>query len=625
MCDQACSLSTCINPYVPSSEFDGAYARQVAPDNRTKTHLRCVAVLDQPPGAQYQNVRTPPTGFIGRLNRLQERLMRKVRPEIEVSSYVRGARVAIDYLLDAFLEYTRSITFSFVVSDVRHKDFEQWAVTRRDSARRTVELFPATRLGRGFQECAPDIWLNLHGDMDFALRVRDQLSDRMYPTVTVQHGLSAHFLLYSRYLRALLTPSYACDSIICTTNACRRAVANLLQDIARAFCDQTGIKPEFRGRLDTIPLCVDTDSLLPHDKSLLRKQLGIPQDAVVLMYIGYLSQAKADLSPLLTVFKQLVNDNHSSNLRLIVVGTGPEAYAKALQTVVEELKLTKVVAFYREVTDATKTQLLASADIFVAPCESMQESFGLTPVEAMSCGVPQVVADWSGYRETVINGQTGFLIPTCWGRCDTDLRFTGDLLGWHYDHIVQGQSIAFDMKIMYERLNALIRSPELRIVMSKHSRARATTEFSYLAITRRYEALWAELLDAARSERLGPKRRHFDQPRYFDHFGHFATSELTDDCLIRQSEAGLLPIKTVVEMANAECPGVGMFDERLSNRLTQILSNSGRSGVLTVGEITALAADDWRSPEIIRRHILFLLKHGKAVLQQTGVVTTNSC
>src|SRR5258708_11547844 len=41
-------------------------------------------------------------------------------------------------------------------------------------------------------------------------------------------------------------------------------------------------------------------------------------------------------------------------------------------------------------------------------------------IEAMAAGVPQVVSDWSGYRDIVVHGETGFRVQTYWASCDDD-------------------------------------------------------------------------------------------------------------------------------------------------------------------------------------------------------------
>lgn len=47
----------------------------------------------------------------------------------------------------------------------------------------------------------------------------------------------------------------------------------------------------------------------------------------------------------------------------------------------------------------------------IVVCLAHNEPFGLTPLEAMSCGVPVIAVNEGGYRETVIDGKTGYLIP----------------------------------------------------------------------------------------------------------------------------------------------------------------------------------------------------------------------
>src|SRR6202012_1560045 len=56
--------------------------------------------------------------------------------------------------------------------------------------------------------------------------------------------------------------------------------------------------------------------------------------------------------------------------------------------------------------------LWAAGDIFASLSDNIQESFGLTPIEAMACGLPAVISDWNGYRGSVRDGLDGFLIPT---------------------------------------------------------------------------------------------------------------------------------------------------------------------------------------------------------------------
>ncbi len=43
-------------------------------------------------------------------------------------------------------------------------------------------------------------------------------------------------------------------------------------------------------------------------------------------------------------------------------------------------------------------------------CPSRLETFGLVPLESMSCGVPVIATNVSGHRETVLNNRTGYLV-----------------------------------------------------------------------------------------------------------------------------------------------------------------------------------------------------------------------
>lgn len=92
--------------------------------------------------------------------------------------------------------------------------------------------------------------------------------------------------------------------------------------------------------------------------------------------------------------------------RLVIVGdrggTGPELEAQAARLGVE-LDARHSVPFDELV------ELLQHATVTV--CAQIREPFGLVPLESMACARPVVAVDEGGLRESVRDGQTGFLVP----------------------------------------------------------------------------------------------------------------------------------------------------------------------------------------------------------------------
>jgi glycosyltransferase involved in cell wall biosynthesis len=95
-----------------------------------------------------------------------------------------------------------------------------------------------------------------------------------------------------------------------------------------------------------------------------------------------------------------------SNARLLIVGDGPEK--PSIVRLVEKLDLVGCVRFLGVVTTGELVGILNQAHLFLNA--SPKEGWGLTVVEANACGVPVVASNRPGLRDSVRNGETGYLV-----------------------------------------------------------------------------------------------------------------------------------------------------------------------------------------------------------------------
>ena len=153
------------------------------------------------------------------------------------------------------------------------------------------------------------------------------------------------------------------------------------------------------------------------------------------------------------------------------------------------------------------------ADVFFTLSDNLQETFGLTPIEAMAAGLPSVVSDWNGYRDTVVEGETGFRIPTLMpapgdGR-DLAERFRSGEDYFSMFHARACMATACDVDRAAVCLEALALDPDLRSRMGAAARRRARTVYDWRLIVGAYKDLWAEL---AEIRTASPIRHPFQSP-----------------------------------------------------------------------------------------------------------------
>jgi len=145
--------------------------------------------------------------------------------------------------------------------------------------------------------------------------------------------------------------------------------------------------------------------------------------------------------------------------KLVLIGDGPER--SDAEKLTRELGLNEHVKFLGKQT--VIVDLLSAADVFLLPSQS--ESFGLSALEAMSCGVPVVASNIGGIPEVVIHGESGYVAE----------------LG--------------DITRMAKYVKELLTNEKKWNLFSKNSRNIAEEKFNYKKIIPQYEKMYEELLN----------------------------------------------------------------------------------------------------------------------------------
>ena len=165
-----------------------------------------------------------------------------------------------------------------------------------------------------------------------------------------------------------------------------------------------------------IPNFVDTERFTPDGDTTFRARLAEPGEKLIVHASNFRPVKR--VPDVIRVFAQIHREIPS---RLVLVGDGPELPRAA--ELAAELDVRSQVVFTGQ--QAALETLLKVSDLFLLPSEF--ESFGLSALEALSCGVPVISTDTGGTAEVVEKGVTGFLAEV--GDTDGMADFAISLLG----------------------------------------------------------------------------------------------------------------------------------------------------------------------------------------------------
>ncbi len=136
--------------------------------------------------------------------------------------------------------------------------------------------------------------------------------------------------------------------------------------------------------------------------SSIREEFNIGKDTVLLGFIGRIEKRKGT-EYLISAMKDV------AHVKLILVGKGEEGYLKRIKRLCEESGVSNriIYAGYR----MNIPSILKEIDIIVFPTIS-GEGFSRVILEAMAAAKPVIATDDAGNKEAVINGITGYIVPT---------------------------------------------------------------------------------------------------------------------------------------------------------------------------------------------------------------------
>lgn len=153
---------------------------------------------------------------------------------------------------------------------------------------------------------------------------------------------------------------------------------------------------------------LDVSEWQPGDRTMARRELGLPQEARIVLWHGRVDFRRKGLDVLLDAWQRICRERPDDDLRLVLAGTGHDA--AELRAEIEGIRGILWIDEY--VRDRGRLQTyLHAADIYAFP--SRHEGFAVAPLEAMASGLPVVAADAPGIGDLLEDGEAsgGIVVP----------------------------------------------------------------------------------------------------------------------------------------------------------------------------------------------------------------------
>jgi glycosyltransferase involved in cell wall biosynthesis len=463
------------------------------------------------------------------------------------------------------------------------------------------------------------------GIADHAWKRRARCDQRDFSISGITHTTASFGAMDS--IAGLVTgPVQRWDALICSSVSVRKTVDRVVEAQMEFFRDRFGAtgKPSLP-ELPVIPLGVDCDGFKQNGSARKnwRERLRIGESDLALLFMGRLSfHAKAHPLPMYLAAEAAARAI-KGKIHLIQAGWfANDAIEQAFRRGARELCPSVNAIFVDGRKKDIRSEIWAAADVFVSFSDNIQETFGLTPIEAMAAGLPCLVSDWDGYMDTVRDGEDGFRVRT-WQPpvpLGEDLIYRQVSGIDNYDRYCGNacQFVSVDPQAACEALVRLATNRDLREKLGNQARQRARATFDWNVVIGQYQALWQELREIRKdAKESAPPGRRLGWPARldpFDAFAHYPTHRLAPDTLVAAVPGADAKRLDFMRRVPLSAYAANIFPDRAD--CMAVLAHLSKAQTASVDELVALAPPDRQ--DSLRRGLVWLAKHGLVKLLPAG-------
>jgi D-inositol-3-phosphate glycosyltransferase len=219
-------------------------------------------------------------------------------------------------------------------------------------------------------------------------------------------------------------------------------------------------------KIRMIPCGFDGDEFYPMNRRKCAERLGLDPEERIILQLGRMVPRKGVDNVIRATACFL--RKRDMPLRLVIVGGESETPCPVatpeigrLRSIAGEEKISDRVSFVGRKQRSLLRYYYNAADVFIST--PWYEPFGITPLEAMACGVPVIGSNVGGIKYSVEHDKTGFLVPVN------------------------------DPGILAERMWEILRNPMLQRAFRARAIERAHRLFTWESVAREVSALYRDM------------------------------------------------------------------------------------------------------------------------------------